>query len=311
MMLLEILFLLLGLAMVIGGANALVDGASSVARRTGISEFVIGLVIVGFGTSLPELVVSVTGALARNSDIAIGNVLGSNIFNTSLILAVSAMIAPVAITRTNKFRDIPLTILVTFLVVALGWQNGLSRVEGIIMVVLFAAYIIYSFKSDPEDVSPDEEARTYKTFTSVVFILGGLACLVFGGRLFVNSAEHIARMIGVSDKFIAITVLAIGTSLPEFVTSIVALAKKRSQLALGNILGSNVFNLLLILGVSAIISPTNFARIDIYDYSALLLSIILVWTAIYTGKKNILDRFDASIMLLLFAAYMTKLFITL
>lgn len=310
-MLLEILFLLLGLAMVIGGANALVDGASSVARRTGISEFVIGLVIVGFGTSLPELVVSVTGALARNSDIAIGNVLGSNIFNTSLILAVSAMIAPVAITRTNKFRDIPLTILVTFLVVALGWQNGLSRVEGIIMVVLFAAYIIYSFKSDPEDVSPDEEVRTYKTFTSVVFILGGLACLVFGGRLFVNSAEHIARMIGVSDKFIAITVLAIGTSLPEFVTSIVALAKKRSQLALGNILGSNVFNLLLILGVSAIISPTNFARIDIYDYSALLLSIILVWTAIYTGKKNILDRFDASIMLLLFAAYMTKLFITL
>jgi cation:H+ antiporter len=310
-MLLEILFLLLGLAMVIGGANALVDGASSVARRTGISEFVIGLVIVGFGTSLPELVVSVTGALARNSDIAIGNVLGSNIFNTSLILAVSAMIAPVAITRTNKFRDIPLTILVTFLVVALGWQNGLSRVEGIIMVVLFAAYIIYSFKSDPEDVSPDEEARTYKTFTSVVFILGGLACLVFGGRLFVNSAEHIARMIGVSDKFIAITVLAIGTSLPEFVTSIVALAKKRSQLALGNILGSNVFNLLLILGVSAIISPTNFARIDIHDYSALLLSIILVWTAIYTGKKNILDRFDASIMLLLFAAYMTKLFITL
>lgn len=310
-MLLEILFLLLGLAMVIGGANALVDGASSVARRTGISEFVIGLVIVGFGTSLPELVVSVTGALARNSDIAIGNVLGSNIFNTSLILAVSAMIAPVAITRTNKFRDIPLTILVTFLVVALGWQNGLSRVEGIIMVVLFVAYIIYSFKSDPEDVSPDEEARTYKTFTSVVFILGGLACLVFGGRLFVDSAEHIARMIGVSDKFIAITVLAIGTSLPEFVTSIVALAKKRSQLALGNILGSNVFNLLLILGVSAIISPTNFARIDIYDYSALLLSIILVWTAIYTGKKNILDRFDASIMLLLFAAYMTKLFITL
>ncbi len=310
-MLLEILFLLLGLAMVIGGANALVDGASSVARRTGISEFVIGLVIVGFGTSLPELVVSVTGALARNSDIAIGNVLGSNIFNTSLILAVSAMIAPVAITRTNKFRDIPLTILVTFLVVALGWQNGLSRVEGIIMVVLFAAYIIYSFKSDPEDVSPDEEARTYKTFTSVVFILGGLACLVFGGRLFVNSAEQIARMIGVSDKFIAITVLAIGTSVPEFVTSIVALAKKRSQLALGNILGSNVFNLLLILGVSAIISPTNFARIDIYDYSALLLSIILVWTAIYTGKKNILDRFDASIMLLLFAAYMTKLFITL
>ena len=311
-MLLEILYLLLGLAMVIGGANTLVDGASSVARRTGISEFVIGLVIVGFGTSLPELVVSVTGALSKNSDIAIGNVLGSNIFNTSLILAVSAMIAPVAITRSNKFRDIPLTILVTFLVVALGWQGGLSRVEGVIMVVLFAVYIIYSFKTDASDEAvTGDDAKTYKTFTSILFIVGGLAFLIFGGRLFVNSAEHIARMIGVSDKFIAITVLAVGTSLPEFVTSIVALAKKRSQLALGNILGSNVFNLLLILGVSAIISPTNFARIDIYDYCALLLSIILVWTAVYTGKKNILDRFDASLMLLLFVAYMTKLFIAL
>lgn len=310
-MFLELLFLLLGLAMVIGGANALVDGASSVARRTGISEFVIGLIIVGFGTSLPELVVSVTGALSKNSDIAIGNVLGSNIFNTSLILAVSAMIAPVAITRSNKFRDIPITILVTFLVAALGWQGGLSRVEGIIMVALFAAYIIYSFKTDQEDVPAEEEAKIFNTFTSVVLILGGLACLVLGGRLFVNSAENIAHMIGVSDKFIAITVLAVGTSLPEFVTSIVALAKKRSQLALGNILGSNVFNLLLILGVSAIISPTSFARIDVYDYAALLLSIILVWTAVYTGKKNVLDRFDASLMLLLFAAYMTKLFITL
>ncbi|MCR5519790.1 MAG: calcium/sodium antiporter [Bacteroidales bacterium] len=310
-MFLELLFLLLGLAMVIGGANALVDGASSVARRTGISEFVIGLIIVGFGTSLPELVVSVTGALSKNSDIAVGNVLGSNIFNTSLILAVSAMIAPVAITRSNKFRDIPITILVTFLVAALGWQGGLSRVEGIIMVALFAAYIIYSFKTDQEDVPAEEEAKIFNTFTSVVLILGGLACLVLGGRLFVNSAENIAHMIGVSDKFIAITVLAVGTSLPEFVTSIVALAKKRSQLALGNILGSNVFNLLLILGISAIISPTSFARIDVYDYAALLLSIILVWTAVYTGKKNVLDRFDASLMLLLFAAYMTKLFITL
>ncbi|MCR5518817.1 MAG: calcium/sodium antiporter [Bacteroidales bacterium] len=310
-MILEILFLLLGLAMVIGGANSLVDGASSVARRTGISEFVIGLIIVGFGTSLPELVVSVTGALAKNSDIAIGNVLGSNIFNTSLILAVSAMIAPVAITRSNKFRDIPITILVTFLVAALGWQGGLNRLEGIIMVLLFAAYIIYSFKTDHEDAPAEEEAKIFNTFTSVLLILGGLACLVLGGRLFVNSAVNIAHMIGVSDKFIAITVLAVGTSLPEFVTSIVALAKKRSQLALGNILGSNVFNLLLILGVSAIISPTSFARIDVYDYAALLLSIVLVWTAVYTGKKNVLDRFDASLMLLLFAAYMTKLFITL
>lgn len=311
-MFLQIAALILGLAMVIGGANALVDGASSVARRTGVSEFVIGLVIVGFGTSLPELVVSVTGALARNSDIAVGNVIGSNIFNTALILAVSAMFAPMAITRQNKFRDIPLTILVSFLVAFFGYYGGLSRAEGIIMVVLFAIYIIWSFRSDDtaQEQTP-EDAREFGTFASIVLIAGGLACLVFGGRLFVESAENVARMLGVSDKFIAITVLAMGTSLPELVTSIVALAKKRSQMALGNILGSNVFNLLLILGVSAVISPTSFARIDLWDYAALLLSIILVWTGIYTGRKNLLDRFDASLLLLLFAAYMTKLFINL
>lgn len=311
-MFLQIAALILGLAMVIGGANALVDGASSVARRTGVSEFVIGLVIVGFGTSLPELVVSVTGALARNSDIAVGNVIGSNIFNTALILAVSAMFAPMAITRQNKFRDIPLTILVSFLVAFFGYYGGLSRAEGIIMVVLFAIYIIWSFRSDDtaQEQTP-EDAKEFGTFASIVLIAGGLACLVFGGRLFVESAENVARMLGVSDKFIAITVLAMGTSLPELVTSIVALAKKRSQMALGNILGSNVFNLLLILGVSAVISPTSFARIDLWDYAALLLSIILVWTGIYTGRKNLLDRFDASLLLLLFATYMTKLFINL
>lgn len=311
-MFLQIAALILGLAMVIGGANALVDGASSVARKTGVSEFVIGLVIVGFGTSLPELVVSVTGALARNSDIAVGNVIGSNIFNTSLILAVSAMFAPIVITRQNKFRDIPLTILVTFLVVILGYNGGLNRLEGIIMVVLFALYIFWSFRTDA-DASEEkpEDAKDFTSLAAMVLIIGGLACLILGGRLFVRSAETIARLLGVSDKFIAITVLAMGTSLPEFVTTIVALAKKRSQMALGNILGSNVFNLLLILGISAVISPTSFARIDVWDYVALLLSIILVWTGIYTGKKDKLDRFDAGLMLLLFVAYMTKLFINL
>ena len=310
-MFLQILILLGGLLLVIGGANYLVDGASSVARKTGISEFVIGLVIVGFGTSLPELVVSVMGALGHNSDIAVGNVIGSNIFNTSLILAISAMIAPVAISRQNWFRDIPLTILVTFLVVIMGRYGGLSRLDGIILLVLFALYIFYCFRTDAVEPGTGEGAKEISSLLSWVMIAGGLAGLIIGGRLFVHSAEAIARMLGVSDKFIAITVLAMGTSLPEFITSIVALVKKRSQLALGNILGSNVFNLLLILGTSAVIFPTSFARIDVYDYSALLLSIILVWTSVYTGKKNILDRFDASLMLILFVAYMTKLFITL
>lgn len=311
-MILQIVALILGLAMVIGGANALVDGASSLARRWGVNEFVIGMLIVGFGTSLPELVVSVTGALTRNSDIAIGNVVGSNIFNTLLILGISAMMVPVEITRSNRFRDLPVTILVTFLVAFLGMNGGLSRAEGWILIVLFICYIIYGFKFGKEEESGEGEAgKLYTGWMASVLIIGGLACLVLGGRLFVNSAEQIARLLGVSDKFIAVTILAMGTSLPELVTSIVALSKNHSQMALGNILGSNVFNLLLILGVSAAIWPMSFAKIDIYDISVLILSIVLVWTGIYTGKKNVLDRFDAGIMLTLFVAYMVKMFIAL
>ena len=159
-MFLQIVLLLLGLLMVIGGANYLVDGASSVARKTGISEFVIGLVIVGFGTSLPELVVSVTGAVAHNSDIAVGNVFGSNVFNTSLILAFSAMIAPVAITRQNRFRDIPLTILVTFIVALMGKFGGLSRLDGIVLLALFAGYIIFCFRTDSvESIEAEDASR--------------------------------------------------------------------------------------------------------------------------------------------------------
>lgn len=312
-MLIQTALLILGLILVVAGADILIDGASSVARKTGISEFVIGLIIVGFGTSLPELVVSVTGALGKNSDIAVGNIIGSNVFNTIFVLAVSALFVPVAITRQNRMRDIPVTILVTFLVVFLGkYGGGLSRLEGLIMLAVFAVYLFFNFKTDEGlDAHAEVGKKEPGTALAVLMITGGLAGLILGGRLFVHSAESIARMAGVSDKFIAITVLAMGTSLPEFVTSIVAIAKKRSQLALGNILGSNVFNLLLVLGISAVLTPTSFERIDIWDYAVLILSIVLVWTSVYTGKKNLLDRFDAVLMLALFAAYMTKVFIAL
>ena len=310
-MIVSVLLLILGLVLVIGGADALVDGASAVARKTGVSEFVIGLLIVGFGTSLPELVVSVTGAIDGNSSIAIGNVIGSNVFNTAFILALSAMIVPVAITRANKMQDIPIAILAAFVAAFLGYNGGLGRVDGIVMLLLFAAFIYWSFRTGHSDAAEAGSASSFSTAKAIFFIIGGLAALVFGGRLFVHSAVEIAHGIGVSDKFIAITVLAMGTSLPELVTSIVAIAKKRSQMALGNILGSNVFNLLMILGVSAVISPVSFAGVDVYDYAALILSIVLVWTSVYTGKHNVLDRFDASILLLAFAAYMTKVFLAL
>ena len=322
-MILKILLLLLGLGLVVAGAEALVEGASSIARRSGVSEFVIGLTIIGFGTSLPELVVSVTGALQGNSDFAIGNVVGSNIFNVVLILAVSAIVKPISVTKSNHYRDIPVTLAVTLLMLALGMSktlfglgaaDGLTRIEGAAFVLVFAAYIIWCFRSGKDRASEEAESqdmKLYPTLLSTLMVLAGLAGLVFGGRLFVHSAEAIARMLHVSDKFIAITVLAMGTSLPEFVTCIVALAKHRSQLALGNILGSNVFNILLILGTSALITPMSFAAVDIVDMAALTLSDLLVFTCIYTGKRNMIDRFDGSLMLTAFVAYMVWLFFKL
>lgn len=322
-MIVKLLLLILGLALVVLGADILVDGSSSIARRLGISEFVIGLTVVGFGTSLPELVVSVLGALQGNSDIAIGNVVGSNVFNVLLILAVSALVRPIEVTRTNHRRDIPLTLAVTLLLIftgmnrsllGLGAADGLSRLEGGIFVALFAAYLAYSFvKDNPQEAVSSDAAETKRLpgWLAAVMVLGGLAGLVLGGRLFVHSAEAIARMLHVSDKFIAITVLAMGTSLPEFVTSIVALAKRRSQMALGNILGSNVFNILLILGTSALICPMSFASMGWVDMAALALSALMVFASIYTGQRDRIDRFDGALMLLAFTAYMVWLFIKL
>jgi len=322
-MTIEILLVILGLALVVGGANFVVDGASSLARKWGVSEFVIGLTIVGFGTSLPELVVSVTGALEGNSDVAIGNVIGSNIFNSLFILAVSALFVPMVITRHNKFRDIPIMLLVTFLLIILGMNktllglghvNALSRIEGAVMILLFIAYMVYCFKTDKDNMLPpapedaQEEVKIYPVYQAVGLTVLGLLALIFGGKLFVNHSVNIARALNVSDKFIAITLLAMGTSLPELVTSIVALAKHKGQMALGNIIGSNVFNILLILGVSALICPMSFASVNLVDIGALALSAILIWTSVYTGKKNLLDRFDACIMLIVFIAYMVWLF---
>ncbi len=318
-MIVQIILLLAGLCLVVFGADALVDGATAIARRAGVSEFIVGLLIVGFGTSMPELVVSVTGALEGYSDVAIGNVVGSNIFNSLLILGLTAMILPVGITRQNRMRDIPLALLVTFLLIfagmsktlfSLGASDCLSRVEGIVFLVLFAAYIIFSFKTDkPDSESESASEKTRPLWLAILMCLGGIAGLVFGGRLFVNSAVEIARMIGASEKFIAITILAAGTSLPELVTSVVAAVKGRGQLALGNILGSNVFNILLILGCSALIRPVSFAGMNLVDMGALLLSAVLIWTGVYTGRRNQIDRFDAALLLLAYLAYMGWLFV--
>ena len=319
-MLINIALLILGLLLVIFGADWLVDGASSIARKLKISEFVIGLTIVGFGTSCPELVVSVTGAVSGLSDISIGNVIGSNIFNTFLILGLTALIMPIGITRNNKRRDIPVTLLVTFLLVfcgmsktifGLGNADGLSRVEGIVFLVLFAIYIYSCFRNDEAPSDSEEPAKEVSLAAAILLTLAGLAGLIFGGHWFVTSAVKIAHELGVSDKFIAITLLAGGTSLPELAACTVAAIKKKGQLALGNILGSNIFNILLILGVSATIRPISFTNINLVDVSAMLASMIMVWLSSYTFKRDLIDRWEGAIFVLSFAAYYVWLFINL
>ena len=308
-MILQIILLLTGLALIIFGADFLVDGSSAIARKAGISEFVIGLTIVGFGTSCPELVVSLTGALQGNADISVGNVVGSNIFNTLLILGMTAVIAPVAVTRSNSRRDIPIALLVTVLFVALGMSGQqITRWEGIAFLLVFAAYMVYCFKSDT-GAQEEAGAKVKSLGLAIVLVLAGLAGLIFGGQLFVNNATAIARAVGVSDKFIAITLLAGGTSFPELATCIVAAAKKKDQLALGNVLGSNVFNILLILGTSAVVTPLSTLALNWADLGVLLGSAVMVWLWTYTGRRTHIDRWEAILMLVSFFGYYTWLFL--
>lgn len=315
----EILLLIAGLVLVLAGAEAIVEGASTVARRWGVSEFVIGLTVVAIGTSAPEMVVSFISALEKNSDLAVGNIIGSNIFNTALILGLSAIIAPVAITRGNLRRDIPVNIGITALLIVLGLkktlfgigENGLSRVEGIVFLALFVWYMVSSFVHDKENFMEEEVEEPSKPkplIPAILYLAAGIAGLVYGGRLFVDHAQVVARMAGLSDKFIAITVLAAGTSLPELATSCIAAAKGKGQLALGNVLGSNTFNILLILGGSAVINPLSMNHITYIDYTALLMCAMSLVLFSWTGKRNRIDRLEGVVLVLIQALYFAYLF---
>lgn len=313
----SVLLFFVGLALVVIGADILVDGASGVARRVGLSEFVIGLTIVGMGTSAPEMVVSLLGALEGKGDVAVGNVVGSNIFNTLLILGLTAVLLPIGITSGNRKRDIPMNLLVTVLFIFLGLEatlfgfgtDGLSRVDGLILIGLFIVYMVYSFLGG-KDQATEEASAQKPIWLNLLMILGGLAALTFGGNLFVNNATFIASELGVSEKFIAITILAGGTSLPELATCVAAAAKKKGQLALGNILGSNIFNILLILGLSSAIKPLSFEKINLVDMGMLLLSALVLLPCLLP-KKGKLGVADGIIFLLVWIGYMAYLIINL
>lgn len=321
-MTLTFLLLIAGLVLILMGANWLVDGASSIAKKTGMSEFIIGLTIVGIGTSTPEMVVSFISSFQGQTDMAIGNIVGSNIFNTLVILGITALLCPLAITKESLKRDLPLNIAVTVLLILLGLKgtifgigtNSLTRIDGLIMLLILALYFRLLLKKPKDGVieteANGESTKVFSTGKSIIFILMGLTGLVLGGKLFVNSATEIAKFFNMSEKFIALTIMAAGTSLPELATSVVAALKGRGQMAMGNVLGSNISNILLILGASAVINPLSFSAMSPIDLGVVLVAAVFMLTSAYTFKKNTLDRFEAVILLLIEAGYMTWLFMS-
>lgn len=330
-MLEQILWLVLGLVFITIGADKLVDGASRIARRFGLSDFLIGMTIVGIGTSAPEMVVSFISAFEGNGNMAIGNIVGSNIFNILAIVGISALILPISLTKSNLKRDIPAVLISTALFVVFVYSGRLSRLEGVILLICFIAFMWYSIKlgkknGEAESVRAEEQeaeflneascgnskyyriianfrGMTQALWFNILLVLASLALLVFGGNLFVDSACYIAKSLGVSDAVIAATILAGGTSLPELATCVAAAFKKNTDMVLGNIIGSNVSNILLILGGSALITPLAPDGITKVYLFTMLASAIALFISYYTFDRRKVDRVEGLIFVLSYIAF--------
>lgn len=309
----NVILLIVGLALILVGANYLTDGSAALARRFKLSEFIVGLTVVAIGTSTPELVVSVVSALHGSGEMAIGNVTGSNLFNGLLILGVSTLIRPVPLTSDNIKKDIPLGILASILLlvvccdVLLGsvLYNNIGRDEGIILLLLFVVFISYTVFSAkaPEGEEVVEVQKQTPMWLIIIMIVGGLAALVFGGNLFQTSAVEVARALGVSESVIAITLLAGGTSLPELAASVVSALKGKAEMAMGNVLGSNISNIFLVLGASATITPLSLGGITMVDLLTVLGASILLWITAFSFKRNKIDRPEAAILIIAYFVY--------
>ncbi|EHC05132.1 Na+/Ca+ antiporter, CaCA family [Shewanella baltica OS625] len=285
------------------GAEALVRGASAIALRLGITPLIIGLTIVAFGTSAPELAVSVKSALAGNSGIALGNVIGSNIANIGLILAITALIRPIQVQSQVVKRDIPLMILASMLFWGLLLDGELSLIDGVVLLSLLVGYLTFSYISSKNSKNEEEiEAGPNNPLLSGLFILVGISMLVGGGILFVNGAVDLAKTFGVSEVIIGLTIVAIGTSMPELVTSVIAALKGQSDIAIGNVVGSNLFNILGILGVTAIVHPVSSLGFQPFDFMVMLALAIVILPFAWTGLR--IGRREGSVLLLTYLGYM-------
>lgn len=321
-MLINSLLFVLGIVLIVSGANFLTDGAAALSRRFGLSPLMIGLTVVAFGTSAPELAVSISSALAGNSDISLGNVIGSNIFNIFAIAGLTAVVTPLSITSSTIRREIPLMILASIVVTALcfdqelsgllGQRNVLSRTDGLVLLSLFLIFLAYTIAISREQAEPIVEDKTKpKTecqprqalWLLSVFIAGGLVALIFGGNLFVSSASAIAEHLGVSESIIGLTIVSVGTSLPELATSIVAAIKGDQEMAVGNVVGSNLLNICLVLGTTAVVTPIGLGGLTAIDFIVMLLAAILLYFfGVFFGDRRI-TRIEGAILFLCYIAY--------
>ncbi len=317
-MVINLLLFSLGLTLVVFSANWLVNGASSIARRLKIPDIVIGLTIVSFGTSAPEMVVSVISAINGNPDVAIGNVIGSNIFNILGILGICAIIYPISIQKNTVWKEIPLSLLAAIVALVLGFDtlfggtsNEITQGDGIILLSFFAIYIYYTFGvAKASDMSGKENAELHKNYApwlAVVMIIGGIAGLTFGGKFTVDNAVAIAQALGISDSIIGLTLVAIGTSIPELATSVVATIKRNADIAIGNVVGSNIFNIFFILGISSTIHPLPPGGITETDFLVCIGASLVLFISCFVLRPMRIYRVEGWSMLLCYIGYMTFL----
>jgi len=316
-MLLFIIILIVGFLLLIKGADWLVDGASIVAKKMNVSDLVIGLTVVAFGTSAPELIVSVLSSIGGNSDIAVANVVGSNIANIFLILGLSAIVYPLIVTKGTVWKEIPLSLLAIslvgimasdFLIDGLSF-SALTRIDGLVLLSFFVIFVYYTFGLAKNNFDqPDEVIKPTKSLSvSLLMIVGGLIGLVVGGKLVVDNAVMIAQSLRVSSSLIGLTIVAVGTSLPELATSVIAACKKNCDIAVGNVVGSNIFNVFMVLGLSAVINPLTINPNGLIDISVGVLASLLLFIFMFVGKKRILQRWQGALFVIIYFCYISYL----